>query len=276
LEIYDRNNRLVRRFASDDKPEEVNEKDLQVPMYWVRREKVLSADAGMQRFVWNLHYAAPAGTARQYPISAIYMDTPSEPTGPAVMPGQYTIKLIVDGESYAQTMTVKLDPRVQTSIDGIAQQFNLSMKMYEGQRQARDAMAQIQKMRDELKALHEKAGKGALADSIDAFDQKAAAIAGGGGGGRRGGGGGGGGGSRGQGQGGGPTLGTISGEMVQLMELLQGADATPTTQAAIAAEEAQKSFDGLMERWNELKSKDAKALNDQLRQANLTPISIGS
>src|SRR5262249_15211932 len=80
LEIYDRNNRLVRRFASDDKPEEVNEKDLQVPMYWVRREKVLSADAGMQRFVWNLHYAAPAGGARQYPISAIYMDTPSEPT----------------------------------------------------------------------------------------------------------------------------------------------------------------------------------------------------
>ena len=108
LEIYDRNNALVRRYSSDDKPEPINDKELNVPTYWLRHQSVMSARAGMQRFVWDLHYPPPAGQARTYPISAIYMDTPSEPSGPAVMPGQYTIKLIVAGQMQTQTMTVKL------------------------------------------------------------------------------------------------------------------------------------------------------------------------
>ena len=273
LEIFGQNNKLITRFASDDKPEPINDKELNVPTYWVRRPQVLSAQPGMQRFVWNLHYPAPPNTARQYPISAIYMDTPSEPQGPAVMPGQYTVKLSAGGETYTQTLTVKLDPRVKILPLSLAKQFSLSMKMYEGQRQAQDTIAEIRKLTEELKTLHDKAGQGALADAITALSQKATAIAGAGGGGRFGGGGGGG---RGQRQAAGPTLASVSGELIQSMETLQGADAAPTSQAAAAAEDAQKSLDELLERWDELKTRDLKALNDQLKAANLPPVSIGS
>ncbi len=51
------------------------------PTYWFRPPRILSAKAGMQRFVWDLHYPPPEGEARSYPISAIYHDTPTRPAG---------------------------------------------------------------------------------------------------------------------------------------------------------------------------------------------------
>ena len=56
----------------------------------------------MQRFVWDLHYPPPEGSRPKYPISAIYHDTPPLPMGPAVRPGQYTVKLTVGGRTYTQ------------------------------------------------------------------------------------------------------------------------------------------------------------------------------
>ena len=36
-----------------------------VPAYWIRPTHVLSAAPGFHRFVWDLHYAPPAGTSSQ-------------------------------------------------------------------------------------------------------------------------------------------------------------------------------------------------------------------
>jgi hypothetical protein len=51
--------------------------------------------------------------------------------------------------------------------------------------------------------------------------------------------------------------------------VLQGADATPTTQAAAACEETQKVLRDLQVRWSEVTEKEVKALNERLRQADL-------
>ena len=68
------------------------------------------------------------------------------------------------------------------------------------------------------------------------------------------------------------TLAGVSGEMQQLLRILQGADATPTTTAVTACEEAGKSLRQLLSRWGELKDKDIKALNERLSKAGLTPL----
>src|SRR5205085_1164658 len=47
LEIFERGGKLVRRFRSDDQPEYVDEKELNVPLYWVRPPQVLPASSGM-------------------------------------------------------------------------------------------------------------------------------------------------------------------------------------------------------------------------------------
>src|SRR6185369_5900963 len=121
LEILDGGGKVVRRYTSDDRPELGNEREMNIPTYWIRPPQRLSTDAGVQRFVWDLRYAPPPAERRVYPISAIYRDTPSEPLGPEVLPGQYTVRLTVGGKAYTQPLTVKLDPRVTTPADGLAQ-----------------------------------------------------------------------------------------------------------------------------------------------------------
>ncbi|MEO7145423.1 MAG: glycoside hydrolase, partial [Bryobacteraceae bacterium] len=113
LEILDGANRLVRRYASDDPPAAV-ENDLPVPTYWVRPTPALAAETGLHRFVWDLHYTAPPALRHEYPIAAIYRNTPREPRGPIALPGSYTVKLTVNGKAYTAPLVVKMDPRVKT------------------------------------------------------------------------------------------------------------------------------------------------------------------
>jgi len=113
LEILDANNRLVRRFTSADKPEPP-EPQLNVPTYWIRSFQPLSTEAGMHRFIWDLHATPPAGRGGRgsgYPISAIYRDTPRSPQGEWMPPGLYTVRLTVDGRAYTQPLTIRPDPR---------------------------------------------------------------------------------------------------------------------------------------------------------------------
>jgi hypothetical protein len=128
LEIRDRAGRRVRLFRSDDEPEPMLEGQ-QVPPRWVRPPQVLSAGRGMHRFVWDLRYETPAGMRRGYPISAIDGYTPAEPRGPIALPGDYVVRLTVDGRVEEQVLHVDMDPRVETSDAALEQQFDLSMRI---------------------------------------------------------------------------------------------------------------------------------------------------
>ncbi|MEK6302117.1 MAG: glycoside hydrolase [Acidobacteriota bacterium] len=260
LEVFDGAGKLVRRLSSADKPEliEAIGKEVNIPTYWIRPTQMLSGEAGMQRFVWDLHYPPPEGQRPEYPIAAIYGDTVRHPLGPWVLPGSYTVKLTVDGRSFSQPLNVKIDPRVKTPAEGLAQQHAIAMRCYDGMKQAREAIEQVRKLRTQLRSLRDRAGQGALADAITALETKAAALEGASGGFR----GGGGGSSE-------PSLSQVSGDLLGLMRLVEGADVTPTTQAVAASEQLQQTLSGLLSRWRELKDKDVKALNEQLAKAGL-------
>ena len=209
-----------------------------------------------------------------YPISAVYHDTPPLPMGPAVLPGQYTVKLTVSGRTSTQPLTVKMDPRVKTPPAGLAQQFFIALRSYEGIGKAQEALKQIRKVRAQVKQLQDRAEKkeGKLTDALTALDRKAAALEGQGGGRGQRGGGGGGFGFGGPAAGGKPTLTRLSGQLLGLLMLVEAADATPTTQAVAASTKVQGELTTLLGRWGELKNSDLKALNEQLRQADLPAI----
>jgi hypothetical protein len=73
--------------------------------------------------VWDLHHPEPDVLEHEYPISAIYHDTPRYPLGAAVLPGQYNISLTVDGKRYTQPLHLRIDPREKTSPDDLRQQY---------------------------------------------------------------------------------------------------------------------------------------------------------
>ncbi|MEP7336589.1 MAG: glycoside hydrolase, partial [Acidobacteriota bacterium] len=268
LEILAPQGRVIRRYSSLDKPDVVDPKTQAYPEYWFRPARVLSAKAGMQRWTWDLRYTPPEGFPRSYPMTAILGDTPPQPDGPLVSPGEYQIRLTVDGKSFIEPLTVKMDPRVTTSQTGLTQIHDVAMRCYDGITRARTAQAEVRKLREQLKSLKDKAGQGAVADAIAALDQKAGAIEGASGGGRFGGGG------RGGGGGGAPSLSSLAGELYAVMNLVDDTDMPPTMQAVAATSALQRSLNDVFGRWDELKSKDVKALNNQLSKANLPAITM--
>src|SRR5208337_4354789 len=131
LEILDAQGKLVRRFSSTDQrgpTQEELQKQL-IPLYWVRKRGRLPTDAGMHRWVWGLHYPAPTSVRHDFPSAAIPHDTPRYPLGPTVLPGNYTVRLTVDGKTFTAPLTVKMDPRIKTSPAALEKKFAVETRL---------------------------------------------------------------------------------------------------------------------------------------------------
>jgi len=282
IEILDSAGKVVRKYSSADSAELPTPQAAPVPLYWYRQPQTLKASAGMHRFLWDMRYQPLGGGGGRggLPIAAVAYNTVPTPNSIWAPPGQYTVKLTVDGRSSTQPLTVKIDPRVKTSAAGLAQQAELSKAMYDGAVEAQAALAEIRAIRAQVKQIQEKAGQSqsAITQALADFDKKAEAIEGaaGGGFGQRGGGGIPPAGMRG-GAGAGPaqdTLSSIGGSLTQLMSLMQGADAAPTSQVAAAVAERRQAFAALMAKWSAFKAQDIRALNTKLEAANLPRVEI--
>ncbi|HEY6304354.1 MAG TPA: glycoside hydrolase [Terriglobales bacterium] len=261
LEIVDAAGKIVRHFSSDDKPEPVNPKELNVPMYWVRPARTLSAAPGMHRFVWDLHYPEPDVLSHDYPISAIYHDTPRYPLGAAVLPGQYKIMLSIGGESYTQTLDVKMDPRVKTSPEDLRLHFELDQKIADALHQDYEALQQLRSLRAQLKSL---SAHVAVAKAAAELAAKAASIEGEEGGY----------GTRYLSTPEGRSLSRLNSGLGAVVSALDTADAAPTTQQVAMFAELDKALVEQLSAWAQLKSKDIPALNEELKKAGQPPIDL--
>jgi photosystem II stability/assembly factor-like uncharacterized protein len=113
LEIFDAEGALVRRFSSADVMPKTDPTKVPIAMAWVHDIEPLSAEAGMHRFVWNLHYALPKGLRPSF----------YGPTGVWSLPGNYTVRLTANGKSSSQPLTVKIDPRISTKEQELRMEF---------------------------------------------------------------------------------------------------------------------------------------------------------
>ena len=87
---------------------------LDIPIYWIRpATHTFTCCRDAPGSFGTCASPPPESVEHEYPISAIYHDTPRYPLGPAALPGRYTVKLTVDGRSYTRPPTIKMDPRVK-------------------------------------------------------------------------------------------------------------------------------------------------------------------
>jgi photosystem II stability/assembly factor-like uncharacterized protein len=128
LEILDPHGDIVRRYSSAGPPRP-DDAGLKIASYWIRRPRAVSAEPGLHRFVWDFRYPDPEAGEREYPISAIPRDTPRGPQGPLAVPGLYTVRLSVDGTALEQPLSVRMDPRIPTSSDGLGAQLALARRI---------------------------------------------------------------------------------------------------------------------------------------------------
>jgi photosystem II stability/assembly factor-like uncharacterized protein len=257
LEILDDAGSLVRRFSSADKPEAVDANQLNIPTYWIRPLQVLSGQSGMHRFVWDLRYPAPDSLRRQYPISAIYRDTPRYPLGPAALPGHYTVKLTVNGKSLTQPLIIKMDPRVKSSAEDLHRQFELETMITAAIHHDYQALQQIRSLRQQLGGVKDRTTERSLQDLNTALDQKLQEL-------------------EGKEEGAtylstpqGKSLSRLNVGLTTLLEAVDSADTGPTKQQSTTFTDVRTVLDQQLANWEQIKRTDVPALNSKLKQFGL-------
>ena len=151
LEIVDGAGAVVRRFSSQDEAAPIADEG-NVPRWWIRPAPVLATAAGLHRFVWDLHGPPPPAAKFGYPIAAVPGQTPREPRGPLALPGTYTVRLSVDGQTRTAPLVIRLDPRLKTSAAALARQHALALRLADAIQKDRDALDAISKRRAEAEA----------------------------------------------------------------------------------------------------------------------------
>ena len=182
LQVFDSGNKLVRTITSTQ-PAKYERPPY--PDYWLRSvsERALSTNVGTNRTNWDLRYDDPP--AYNPDINNQMNSSPGSvtpgPHGPLALPGTYTLKLIVDGQTYTQTLVVHNDPRVGESpaiMTALRAQNTLALDAVEGMRNSYAANEEVAAVRAQLADLL----KGSLPPDVktaaDALETKLAAIGG--------------------------------------------------------------------------------------------------
>ena len=264
LEILDAAGTPVRKFSSTDKSE-ASDEDLKkqlIPLYWLRPFRRLPTEAGMHRWVWDLHYPAPDATRHDYPISAIPGDTPRYPLGPTALPGTYTARLTANGKSYTAPFTVKMDPRVSISAASLQKELEMETRLAKVLSATSKAVRQAGSIRDQLQKLNQQTS-GPTHDSVHAFQDKLVTVLGA------------------------PagfnappatemTLTRASAQVAALYGQVGQADAEPTAAQYAGADIAERDASDLIKRWEALQTSDLPALNRALDKAKIPLLQLES
>ena len=253
LEIKDGKGNIVRRFASTD-PVPPPDPKLKIPRYWVKEPQALSAQPGLHRFYWDLHVEPLKDVEPAYPMTAVFQKTAPEPTGPWVLPGEYSVVLTAGGKTVKQSLTVKMDPRVKVLPADLAKQFDLSKALYETRATLLPIGKQFDALVDEVAKARDRAGEQPIKEKIEALHQKLETF-----------------GDPAPSRPGQPLHLDVLSKVEQLFGNLQEADAGPTPQVEGAALTVQRDAKSVIERWGAV-PQDVAALNSALEASGVDKI----
>jgi photosystem II stability/assembly factor-like uncharacterized protein len=177
IEIFDSSGTLVRRASSADAPlftPAQLEREL-IPTYWIRMPPAPAANAGMHRWVWDMHYAPPRSAKHGFPISAVPGDTPQEPLGPSANLGSYRVRLRVGAHQWEQSLDIVADPRVKIRAEDFSAQFDLARHLAAALDGSTGVLLEARSIRAQLKDVAAHAGAD-LAARIGALDLRIASL----------------------------------------------------------------------------------------------------
>jgi len=262
LDVYTSDGKLARHWSSADSGKPLDPKKLDVPDWWPRAPMNLSTQAGMHRFVWDMHWQPMPGALQFLDANqAVKHETPVMDSSPWAMPGNYTVKLTVGGKTYTQPLVVRMDPRVKTSTVDLQQQFDKSMQAYEDAVSASRALGQV---RDLEKQIASREAGHKSNDKLAAYEKQLEALSG----------------PKASSpfefffHRGPPNLGSVGGDLQMLMARMQGADQAPTAADLTALGKTSAELKTLMDRWNTLTGRPLADVNRTLRQARQPPLAL--
>ncbi|MGH9342487.1 MAG: WD40/YVTN/BNR-like repeat-containing protein [Terriglobia bacterium] len=260
LEILDSQGKVVRRYESGAAATRAKG-PLEFPRYWLRPPMPLTRNVGMNRFVWDLRYATPPAIVPSYTMHAVFGEnTPALPLGPLALPGDYTVRLMVDRHHYDQALTVKMDPRVTTPQSDLAQELQLGLNISRDLKADYAAHAKIAGLESQLKSLQKhlagNSDAATLAGEIQEVIRRAQDI------------------DQGSPSGNERRLGLapLDDQLVTLSGTVGGADAAPTSQARQAFDHCHAKLEDALARWEEIQHNAVPKLNANLKKDGISPL----
>jgi len=140
VDILNQQKEIVRTFKSTDTLYTIPE--VNIPLYWIRPQSILSNKAGMHRLLWDMKYA-PLNIPVSYPMTAVKNNTAPDANAPWVLPGVYSVRITVGSKIIEQPLEIKMDPRVKTTMADLQRQHNLSKACYDARKQTINKYPQI-------------------------------------------------------------------------------------------------------------------------------------
>ncbi len=144
LEIMDSNGARVKTFSSRAKEEEAPADEFS-RMFGGGPEPRLPAEAGMNRFIWNMRYP----DAEKVPGAVLWGGSTA---GPIAAPGIYQAKLTVGEEIHIREWEWKTDPRVEASAQDLQDQFDFLIEI-------RDTLSRVNRAVNTLRRARSKIEK---------------------------------------------------------------------------------------------------------------------
>jgi len=156
LEILDSSGKTIRKFPKKEEAAGSDEED-----FFARAGGggTLPADAGLNRFVWDLRYEG----ATKVPKAPLWGGNTD---GPVALPGSYQVRLTVLGKSYTAPLEITPDPRLTVAQADLAKQFDLLMKIRDALTETDDSIIQIRSLREQIDAVNKHVGDGAQSKAI--------------------------------------------------------------------------------------------------------------
>jgi photosystem II stability/assembly factor-like uncharacterized protein len=233
LEVLDSSGKVVRRYSSAEKPVPPDMNDYAVAPYWAKPPQPLSAQPGMHRFVWDLHYARPQAVEHDFPIASVPHETPLGPRGPLAVPGRYTVRLTVDGGTHSESFDLRMDPNVKVSQAALEAQLALGLKITSAMDRSYEALDQVKDLQKRIEDAHGPKARSAVQKTLAA---KLAKLAEGNG-----------------------SLNDLNSQLATLLDAVESADVAPTINAQETWTAVEKTMDRTMAEWNQIRKSESSA-----------------
>ena len=133
----------------------------------------MPADAGMNRFFWDMRYPNARDAVADGAIGA----EPARPSAPVAPPGRYVARLTVAGQTWERPFDIRKDPQVIVSDADFQAQFDLMVKIRDRVSEVSDALTRLRAAGRKLDE-REKQGTGPPQPAVVQVRQKLRSIEG--------------------------------------------------------------------------------------------------
>ena len=204
----------------------------------------------MHRFVWNLTWAGSAdGDALD--------DEYGAPHGPRAAPGDYEVRLTVDGKTLTQPFKIEMDPRSTATAEELEQQLKVGQQIYAETLQSRRVLEEIRSVQSRLTELQSKlpaeqtdAKAAATSAAADIQTMLSGAPPGAMG------------------------LEKANAGLASALRVVESSDRAIPAQAMAVEQESSAAMRVEAGEWSQFKTARLPELNQQLQKANVGPIAI--